>query len=99
MTVALPDERRARLATGLARAASLATAGAISFALMLDPYILNGVSAFRVHAGLPVLMLGASSAFAYGLAFRPSGRMARVLLHPALAWTLLGAGAALMALK
>jgi hypothetical protein len=99
MTVALPDERPARLATGLARAASLATAGAISFALMLDPYILNGVSAFRVHAGLPLLMLGASSAFAYGLAFRPSGRITRVLLHPALAWTLLGAGAALMALK
>ena len=99
MACALLNGMRAHSATGLARAVSLAAAGGISFALMLDPYILNGVSAFRVHAGLPVLMLGASSAFAYGLAFRPSGRMARVLLHPALAWTLLGAGAALMALK
>jgi len=79
-----------------ARAASLAAAGAISLALMLDPYILNGVSAFRLHAGLPLLMLGASGAFAYGFGFQPSSRFFRVALQPALAWALIAAGAALI---
>jgi predicted membrane protein len=81
---------------GWARALALAVAGAISLALTLDPYLLNGVSPLRVHTGLPLLMLGVSSAFADGLGFSASNRVVRALLHPGLAWALIAAGALLM---
>src|ERR1700691_558421 len=82
-----------------ARALELAAVGAISLALTLDPYILNGVSPLRVHAGLPVLMLGVSGAFADGLGFSASSRFMRTLFHPAIAWTLIGVGMSLMLLR
>ena len=87
----------ARAATLWLRAISLAVAGVVSVALTVDPYILRGVSGARVHAGLPLLMLGVASALAYGLGFEPGGRVSRVLLHPAFAWALLGTGTTIFA--
>ncbi|MBV8474531.1 MAG: hypothetical protein JO107_07965 [Hyphomicrobiales bacterium] len=80
------------------KAIALAAAGAASLALTLDPYVLNGVSSARVHAGLPLLMLGVSGAFAHGLGFRPAQPILRGLLHPAVAWILFGAGASVLAI-
>ena len=82
----------------LPRALALTFACAVSLALLLDPYLLNGVSLDRVHEGLPLLMLGVSAAFAYGLGFTSDRPIVRALLHPALAWALIGAGVGLMAL-
>jgi predicted membrane protein len=92
------DGAASRPARSWARAFELAAVGAISLALTLDPYILGGVSSSRVHAGLPVLMLGVSSAFADGLGFSASSRLMRTLFHPALAWALIGVGMSLMLL-
>jgi Cyd operon protein YbgE (Cyd_oper_YbgE) len=99
MNLARPDGSGARHAIALGRAASLAVAGLASLALTLDPCLLNGVSATRIHAGLPLLMLGVSGAFACGLGFQPSGRISRALVQPALAWALLGAGTSLIVLR
>jgi predicted membrane protein len=96
MTVAGADGAEPGVASPWSRAAALAAAAAISLALTLDPYLLSGASAARVHEGLPLLMLGVSSAFAYGLGFRTSSPPIRILTHPAAAWTMLGAGAALV---
>ena len=80
----------------LARASSLFVAGGVSLALTLDPYLLRNVSPGSIHAGLPLLMMGASGAFAYGFGFRPANRIACALLHPACAWALLVMGAAFL---
>lgn len=77
---------------GLSRIASLAAAGAVSFALMLDPYVLRGVSDARVHAGLPLMMLGVAGLFVYGLGFAPKTKALRFVFHPAVAWLLYLAG-------
>ncbi len=99
MTFARSDGASAGRATIWGRTAALVAAGVISLTLMLDPYMLNGASALRVHEGLPLLMLGVSSAFVYGLGFRPARIATRVLLHPAVTWALLGIGGALVVLR
>lgn len=82
----------------LSRALALVAGCVFSVALLLDPYLLKGVSLVRVHEGLPLLMLGVSTAFAYGFGFSSERPLVRALLHPALAWALIGAGAALLLL-
>ena len=82
--------------TRVGRAASLAIAAIVSLILTLDPYILRTASTFRVHTGLPLLMLGVSVAFAHGLGFQSASRLSRALLHPVTGWTLLMAGASLI---
>ena len=94
MTLARPEGLKPGRTSSWGRAAALAAAAAISLALTLDPYVLNGVSSARLHEGLPLLMFGVSSAFAYGLGFRAKSTPIRALTHPAAAWTLLVAGAA-----
>ncbi|MDQ0469819.1 cyd operon YbgE family protein [Labrys wisconsinensis] len=79
------------------RALSLMAAGGVSLLLLLYPYALHGVPNGRVHAGLPLLMLGAAGLFAHGLGFAARTGPARLVLHPALAWLLFGAGAAVIA--
>lgn len=78
--------------TSWSRAAALAVAGVTSLALTLDPYILNGASVARLHEGLPLLMLGVSTAFAYGLGFQPASKPICALIHPATGSALLVAG-------
>lgn len=99
MTARVDAARMSAAASGWARALSLAGAGAISLALTLDPFLLNGVPPLRLHAGLPLMMLGVSGAFAHGLGYRPSSRVIRALVAPATAWLLLVAGASLIALR
>ena len=94
MTLARPEGLKPGRTSSWGRAAVLAAAAAISLGLTLDPYVLNGVSSARLHEGLPLLMLGVSSAFAYGLGFQAKSAAIRALTHPAAAWTLLVAGAA-----
>jgi predicted membrane protein len=77
-----------------ARTISLAAAGAISLALMLDPYLLRGFSLTRIHEGLPFLLLGVAGAFVHGFGYRAASSFMRVLAHPILSWALLGFGAA-----
>jgi predicted membrane protein len=99
MTSPRPSEAAFTSTRRWSQALALSAAASISLALMLDPYILSGVSALRIHEGLPLLMLGVSSAFAYGFGFTPAGAISRMLLHPALAWASLGVGGALMVLR
>ncbi len=92
--IAQSDHRQAASAWG--RALALAAAGAASLLLMLYPYVLNGISGWRVHAGLPVMMLGVAGLFVAGLGFRPGSRLLRGLFHPACAWGLFAAGILVM---
>ncbi len=77
---------------GWARALSLAVAGLASLVLTLDPYVLTGISDMRVHAGLPLMMLGAAGLFMHGLGFEPETKAIRLVFHPAVAWLLFAAG-------
>jgi predicted membrane protein len=94
-------EIRADVATATAapwaRTISLVAAGAISLALMLDPYLLRGFSLARIHEGLPFLLLGVAGAFVHGFGYRPASSFMRVFAHPMLSWALLGFGAAWIA--
>src|ERR1700722_14686187 len=82
-----------------ARAISLVAAGAVSLALMLDPYLLRGFSLSRIHEGLPLLLLGVAGAFVHGFGYRATSSIMRALAHPLLSWTLLGFGAAWIAFR
>jgi predicted membrane protein len=64
------------------QASALVGAGVLSLALMLDPYVLQGVSQTRVQAGLPLLLLSVCGAFIYGFGFRPANELARACIHP-----------------
>ena len=54
---AASDAANGNAARVLSRALALSFASAVSLMLLLDPYLLNGVSLVRVHEGLPLLML------------------------------------------
>ena len=82
-----------------ARTISLVAAGAISLALMLDPYLLRGFSLARIHEGLPFLLLGVAGAFVHGFGYRATSSVTRALAHPMLSWTLLAFGAAWIATR
>jgi predicted membrane protein len=81
------------------RAVSLVVASAISLALLLDPYLLRGLSLARIHEGLPFLLLGVAGAFVHGLGYRATSSVARALAHPMLCWLLLSVGAAWIGLQ
>ena len=82
---------------GLARIVSLAAAGLFSLIILIDPYQLAGVPSWRVHTGLPIMMLGGAGLFMHGLGFGPRTAAIRVVFHPVTAWTLFIAGAAVTA--
>jgi predicted membrane protein len=82
-----------------ARTISLVAAGAISLALMLDPYLLHGFSLARIHEGLPFLLLGVAGAFVHGFGYRATSSITCALAHPMLSWLLLGFGAAWIAMR
>jgi predicted membrane protein len=96
-------EIRADVATATAapwaRTISLVAAGAISLALMLDPYLLRSFSLSRIHEGLPFLLLGVAGAFVHGFGYRATSGITRALAHPMLSWLLLGFGAAWIAMR
>jgi predicted membrane protein len=96
-------EIRADVATATAapwaRTISLVAAGAISLALMLDPYLLRGSSLSRIHEGLPFLLLGVAGAFVHGFGYRAASSFTRALAHPMLSWALLGFGVTWIAFR
>ena len=75
------------------RAVSFALALGAVLTLMLFPFLLRGVPASRLHAGLPMLMSGVASALVYGIGYIPDNRILRALFSPFCAWTLAAAGA------
>jgi predicted membrane protein len=81
------------------RTVALAIASGVSLALMLDPYVLRGVSSSRIHEGLPILLLGVSGAFTHGFGFRPTSRIVRAFANPIAISSLLCVGAVLVVLR
>ena len=79
------------------RALSLATASTVSLLLLLYPYVLNGIPGWRVHTGLPIMMLGVAALFMYGLGYHAKSRIVRALFHPAVGWLLFAVGIAVIA--
>jgi len=47
---------------------------------------------------LPILLLGVSGAFVYGIGFRPESKFVRIVLGPAAAWILIACGTGLLLL-
>jgi predicted membrane protein len=92
MTTSLRAAEPPPMRRGL-KALSLAAAGAVSLALMVDPYLLSGVSEPRIHSALPLMMFGTVGLFMYGLGFAPKTRAMRLIFHPVAAWLLFLAGA------
>jgi predicted membrane protein len=95
MITNLRSERATTVARAI-RTVSLAAALAASLALMLFPFLLRSVPETRLHAVLPVMLLGVAGAFVHGVGFSPDNRLLRVLFGPACAWTLMVGGAILM---
>jgi predicted membrane protein len=80
-----------------ARSISLVLAGAASVVLLVFPYLLGNPLAPRVHAVLPLLLLGIAGAWVHGLGFIPKHRLPRLLASPAFVWPLLIVTSALIA--
>lgn len=81
------------------RAASLAAALSLSAVLLLYPRLLGSRLGPVEHALLPVLLLGVSGAFVVGLGYRPDNRLARAVLSPAVSWSLMSLGLAVLVLR
>ena len=79
------------------RTLSFTAAGTFSLVVLLYPYVLVGVVSWRIHTGLPVMMLGGAGLYMHGLGFVPRHPALRLLFHPACAWLLFVAGAATLA--
>jgi predicted membrane protein len=92
MTSAGNETTGASAAARCWRVLSLAVAGFISLLLMIDPYVLRGISDARIHAGLPLVMLGVSGLFMHGLGLYARTKAWRIACHPVTAWLLLTAG-------
>jgi predicted membrane protein len=74
------------------RTASFLAALAISAALMLFPFILRGVPAGRLHAALPIMLLGVAGALVHGIGYQPDHRPLRILFRPICAWSMITGG-------
>jgi predicted membrane protein len=85
-----PSKRPAAVAF---RTASFIVALAASTALMLFPFLLRHVEQTRLHAALPIMLLGIAGAFIYGVGYRPDSRLLRTLFGPICAWALIIGGA------
>jgi predicted membrane protein len=86
------------MSNGWLRAASFTAAAIFSLVVMLYPYLLVGVVGWRVHTGLPLMMLGGAGLYMHGLGFVPRHWATRFLFHPVTAWLLFLAGIAVLAI-
>ena len=82
--------------TRIVRAASFITALTTSLALLLFPFVLREVPAERLHSALPILLLGISTAFIYGVGFKPDNRFLSVVFGPIVTWMMIAGGAMLI---
>jgi predicted membrane protein len=74
------------------RTASFMAALVASLALMLFPFLLRHVPETRLHAALPILLLGIAGAFVFGIGYRPDNRLLQVLFGPICSWALIIGG-------
>ena len=86
-----------RTGWGWLRVLSLAVAGFVSLALMLDPYLLSGIPSARLHDALPLMLFGTTGLFVYGFGFEPKTKLLRIVFHPATAWAVFLVGATVIA--
>jgi predicted membrane protein len=94
-----PGTNEASIASaGAMRGVSFAAALAATLVLMVFPFVLRGVPDVRLHSALPVVMSGIASAFVYGIGFTPDNRLLQMLFRPWCSWTLMVAGASVLAL-
>jgi len=63
---------------------------------MLFPFLLRDVPPGRIHAILPVMLLGVAGAFVYGIGYSPDNRLLRMLFGPICAWSMIVGGALLL---
>ncbi|HSN72765.1 MAG TPA: cyd operon YbgE family protein [Steroidobacteraceae bacterium] len=91
-------EDRAAGSGTLARFVSLGLAIGISGILLVFPYLLGSPPAPRIHALLPFLLFGVSSAWVHGLGFVPRRKLWRILFGPIVAWPLILIAGLLIAL-
>ena len=78
------------------RLMSFIAASAVSLGLMLFPFLLHSVPAARLHSALPLMMLGVTGNFVYGIGYTPDHRFVRIILSPVSAWAMMIGGATLM---
>ena len=78
------------------RTLSFFAALAASLALMLFPFLLRCVPQGRLHAALPIMLLGVAGAFVYGIGYSPDNALLRILFSPICAWLLVSGGALLL---
>jgi predicted membrane protein len=90
-----PPRRTLEIAT---RAVSLASALLVFGGLSLAPFVLGRTVDGRMHGGLGLMALGASAACFHGFGLRPASGVWRAVASPAVSWSLLAAGAGLLAL-
>jgi predicted membrane protein len=83
---------------GATRVASFTAALAATLVLMLFPFLLRGVPDAKLHAALPVIMLGIAGGFVYGIGFTPDNALLRMLFGPWCCWTLMVVGAVVLTL-
>lgn len=79
-----------------ARPIAFGVALVASLSLMLFPFLLHGIDGTRLHTGLPVVMLGVTGMFVYGIGYIPDNKLIRVLFGPACASILIVAGGLLL---
>jgi predicted membrane protein len=77
----------------LVRNASFIAALTMGLALTLFPFLLRQVQATRLHAALPIMLLGIAGLLVYGIGYRPDNRLLRILFGPLCAWALTIGGA------
>jgi predicted membrane protein len=74
------------------RIVSFLVALAISIALMLFPFLLRKLPGNRLHATLPIILLGVAGAFACGIGYTPDHTLLRMLFGPICAWLMIMGG-------
>jgi predicted membrane protein len=88
-----------RTMTAVIRTASFLAALVASLALMLFPFLLRHVPEVRLHAALPIMLVGVVGVLVYGVGYTPDNRLLRVMFGPICAWIMIMSGALLLAIQ
>ena len=75
---------------------SLALAAPLSLILLLRPVLLLDAAGGYSHGQLTLMLWGVAAGYVHGVGFDPQAWGWRVLLHPLLAWGLMGVGYAVL---
>ena len=78
------------------RLTSFVAASAVSLGLMLFPFLLHSVPAARLHSALPLMLLGVTGGFVYGIGYMPDNTFLRIMFGPVSAWAMMIGGAILV---